>query len=280
MDTPHIALSPRRRDAILEPYAGDPPRTRTAVLIFPGGGYQTHTDWECKRMARFFSDHGFAAFVVRYSVGPDADFPELLRQASQAVWHVRRHADGYGVMPERIVACGFSAGAHLVTMLATHWHEGYCTEGTDIPTGGNRPDATVTGYTPTTFEDFEARSGLDPDCDDGPGHLLSHAHGFDTLADLTTHTRVDRRTPPAFLWKTTADFPPGTLEYAAALDRQRIPYEVHVFTDPQRCASAAAWSDAGFAGNTRLWATLAIGWLGQVLDADNDDTITTSKGAQ
>lgn len=264
MESRCVALSERRPDAVLQSYVTSPPSKRTALMIFPGGGYQAHTVWECERMALFFGEQGFAPFVVKYSVGAESSYPDLLRQASRAVWHVRKHAKDYGIIPERIVACGFSAGAHLVTMLATHWYEDYCTEGTGIPLGGNMVNATVTGYTPTTFEDFEDRSGIDVNADEGPGHLLSHVAGFDTMSSLTTHTKVDRRTPPAFLWKTTADFPPGTLEYAMALERCHIPYEVHVFTDTQRCASAAAWQTEDYSPNTRLWATLAISWISRI----------------
>lgn len=265
-----IALSERDHDAVMLSYVPDPtPEStcsdkKTAVVIFPGGGYQAHTEWECDRMAQAFSELGFAPFVVQYSVGVEASFPELLQQASRAVWHVRKRADEYGVHPDRIVACGFSAGAHLTTMLATHWQDAVCREGSDIPEEGNKPNATVTGYTPTTFEDFVKRSGLDINSDDGPGHLLSHQQGYSDIPSLTTHTKVSKSTPPAFLWKTTSDFPPGTLEYAMALEAQHIPYELHVFTDSQRCASAAAWSADGYVPNTRMWLTLATNWLTQI----------------
>lgn len=264
-----------------------------SVLILPGGGYVTHTTWEMEAMAAWFAEHGFIPFVLAYSLNEFAQYPRPLLEASKAVWHIRSHSAEYGVDPNKIAVVGFSAGAHLATMLATQWQEPWSREGTGIPEGGNRPNATVTGYTPTTFENFAECSGVDASSSAWPGRLLSKEGRFSVFKALTTHTRVTPLTPPAFLWKTTSDRPPGTFRYAAALARNGVDAEVHVFADDQRCASAAAFHDSGgevaelasaagapdsdvYGKNTQRWALMAVDWLNRTFSKANTALLGTT----
>jgi acetyl esterase/lipase len=108
-----------------------PARTRATgagVVVIPGGGYAGLTfDFEGTQQAKFFVDHGIAAFVVKYRVPSDATMIDRsigpLQDAQQAMRFVRQHAAEWKVDPERIGAVGFSAGGHLAATLATHFDD-------------------------------------------------------------------------------------------------------------------------------------------------------------
>lgn len=259
-----IPLSGQNPAAVLECCGRPDGEPKPAVVIYPGGGYQTLSETEREPIARFFGERGFQPFILLYSVGEQAAYPAPLLEGSRAVWEIRKNAAAYGVNPRQIALVGFSAGAHAATMLATCWQEDFARDG-DIPFGGNRPDATVTGYTPTTFADFfEKNPGIPPQ--DGPGRLLGEpGTRWADIASLTTHQLVSENTPPAFLWKTSADAPGFSTLYAQACKAHGVECELHIFSDRNRCAASAIGSPDGpagpYAGNTRLWGEMAVEWL-------------------
>lgn len=73
--------------AVLECYVQEPSSelrnatTRPAVLIFPGGGYVLTSDREAEPIALAYAAKGFQAFVLRYSVGPQASAQMALDDA-------------------------------------------------------------------------------------------------------------------------------------------------------------------------------------------------------
>ena len=110
-----------------------------AVVVLPGGGFQMlaidHEGW---KIARWFADHGVAAFVLKYRVAPTPDDeaemmkamiprmaglmtepektmapmePPALADALRAVAMVRDGAAKWRVDPARVGMIGFSAGA-------------------------------------------------------------------------------------------------------------------------------------------------------------------------
>ena len=98
--------------------------TGTGIVIFPGGGYAGLTfDFEGTQQAKFFIDHGIAAFVVKYRIPDDRTMVDKsmgpLQDAQQAMRFVRQHAAEWNVDPKRLGVIGFSAGGHLASTLAT-----------------------------------------------------------------------------------------------------------------------------------------------------------------
>jgi acetyl esterase/lipase len=127
------------------PNSGNP--SKTAVIIAPGGGFRVLAiDREGYQVADWFSQHGIAAFVLKYRLAPtpgsDEEFmpstppagapnpgmsslPEGADQNGiadgvQAIKVVRANAAKWGISPDRIVFVGFSAGGVVTsgTMLA------------------------------------------------------------------------------------------------------------------------------------------------------------------
>jgi acetyl esterase/lipase len=62
---------------------------------------------------------GFAAASVSYRLAPAAKFPAQIIDAKTAVRFLRANAKQYRLDPDRVAACGFSAGGHLACLIAT-----------------------------------------------------------------------------------------------------------------------------------------------------------------
>lgn len=238
-----------------------------AIVYFPGGGYRKIHEPSVEPVAEFFRGKGFHVFVVNYSINEKAAYPAPLLEASKAVWLVRKNAKEWNVDPDRISLMGMSAGSHLCTALSTMWQYEECRSADpDMPYGGNRPNAIVTGYTPTIFSDFfdQPAEVLANFKGQGPDNLIG-AEGtrWADIHALTTHDLVTKDTCPAFLWKSTTDFPGDTFAYADALKREGIPYEVHVFYDEG--VNCVGMGKEGASLNTMMWPEMASNWLKKVL---------------
>ncbi|HEY9154716.1 MAG TPA: alpha/beta hydrolase [Opitutaceae bacterium] len=119
-----------------------------SLLIFPGGGYAGLTfDYEGTQQARFFVDHGFAAFVVKYRIPSDQTMVNKsigpLQDAQQALRFVRLRAKDWNLDPDRIGAIGYSAGGHVASTLATHFEKVYIENPEHISL---RPDFLIVVY--------------------------------------------------------------------------------------------------------------------------------------
>ena len=224
-----------------------------AILILPGGAYRFHTPNECEELALRFLGEGFCTFVLKYSVADRAAFPIPLIDASRGLWYIRSHAEEWSIDPHQIAVMGFSAGAHLASALCTMWHYPEL-QTPDMPEGGNRPDASVFGYLPTTFEDMHGRMPKDFKL-----HVLGDEGRFADVKSLTTHNLIDSRTPPAFMWKNIKQVPESSFRYAEGLKAAGVPYEVHVFTDKVPVNAVPDRYDC--AKNTKLWIPMAVNWL-------------------
>ena len=116
-----------------------------AVIVLPGGGFKMMSmDNEGWPVARWFADHGIAAFILKYRLLPspvdDAAYeaetaatirdvmsgahlpkldtpPQSLADSQAALRYVRANAPHWGVYPQRVGMIGFSAGAR--TTLST-----------------------------------------------------------------------------------------------------------------------------------------------------------------
>ena len=108
MTTPGVTLT-----AYLPAASDEMPnyKTRPAILVIPGGAYMMCSDREAEPIALSFLAKGYAAFVLRYSVGKGAaKFPRPLNDAEEAMELIISNAAEWGVEPEHIAAIGFSAG--------------------------------------------------------------------------------------------------------------------------------------------------------------------------
>lgn len=218
---------------------------RPAVLICPGGAYRVCSDREAEPIAMAFLSEGYHAFVLRYSLNENAAFPRPLNDAEEALELIRQRGEEWGVDPNRVAATGFSAGGHLAAALGAM--------------GRVRPNALILSY-PCILESM---SGILP----APIPDVSQA--------------VDGSTPPTFLFHTYADtlVPVGnSLAFATALERAKVPFEMHIFQNGVHGLSLAKSSTSGGSksmadNDAAKWFGLSVAWLKKVFGdfpADRD----------
>ena len=98
--------------------------TGTGVVICPGGGHLNLViNSEGRDPAQFLSEHGVAAFVLKYRLFREEGSPYSLevhvrQDAKRAMRLVRSHAAEWGVAPGRLGMLGFSAGGEVVALVA------------------------------------------------------------------------------------------------------------------------------------------------------------------
>lgn len=226
--------------------AGDP-----CVLVIPGGGYGcVCMDYEGDAVARKLNENGYAAAVLNYRVAPYAH-PVFNLDAQRAIRVLRYYAGRWGIDPQRIGTMGFSAGGHLCCMTATCYDDGLDT-GDEVDRVSSRINTAAPCY---------AVASLDPAVTHkGTRENFLGGRQDDALAQAySAENRVRPDMPPVFLWHTAADSavnPACSLRFAAALIRQGIPCELHIFPVGDHGLSLAE--------NTPLadaWFPLYVKWL-------------------
>jgi acetyl esterase/lipase len=169
--------------------AGKSEKPAAIVIVCPGGGYNI--------LAYDLEGTEIAEWLN--SIGVSAAVLKYrvpknregaLEDARRAVRLVREKSKDWNIDPQRVGMLGFSAGGHLSAT---------CSNSAD------RPDFTVLVYPAYLFK---------------PGGI-----------ELADEIKVDKRTPPAFVVQTKDDkkFYRSSLAYAAALDAQGVPVELHLF---------------------------------------------------
>ncbi|WP_188051861.1 alpha/beta hydrolase [Azospirillum sp. Sh1] len=110
-DHPRLLLDVHRPEG-----AGKAP----VVVFFHGGGWRS-----CARDDVFhgpigptLARAGLLVVLPDYRLYPDACFPAFIDDAARAVAWARANAETFGGDPRRLVLAGYSAGAHIATLLA------------------------------------------------------------------------------------------------------------------------------------------------------------------
>lgn len=235
---------------------------RAAILIFPGGGYNFLSDREAEPIARAFMAAGFNAFILRYSIGKDAKFPRPVIDASLAMQNIRTNAKEYNINPDKVFVIGFSAGGHLAGSIGTLWHKDYVQKEIDMPYGMNKPTGMILSYAVLTANKFAHRGSIET--------IVGEKDATQEIFDMySIEKQVDENTCPAFLWHTASDDAvpvENSLQMAAALSANKIPFEMHIYPKGPHGISLAtketscqnpALEDASVA----TWINHAIDWL-------------------
>ncbi len=111
----------------------------TAVIFFPGGGYQYIGFLRnAKDLADKLDSSGIMVFGLKYRTGQDVKIP--LSDAQRAVRYVRAYAKKWGIDPNRIGVAGQSAGANLVLNLAGSYSDGNSNSPDPVERESSRPD--------------------------------------------------------------------------------------------------------------------------------------------
>ena len=200
-----------------------PAGSKGAVIVFPGGGYGGRAEHEGDVIGEWFQQNGITAFVVEYRVAP-YKHPAELSDAMRAVKTVRFHADKYGIDKDKIAVMGFSAGGHLAGSVSVHFDKDIYEATDEIDKESARPDESILCYPVIDMGDYRH---------DGSRINLLGWRTTDKMKDfMSLQKQVNENTPEAFIWHTSTDecvFVENSLMYAAALAKEKIPYELHIY---------------------------------------------------
>jgi acetyl esterase/lipase len=227
--------------------------TKTGVVVAPGGGYQ-HLAMEKEgfAVARWLNEHGVAAFVLKYRLGPTYHHPVELGDAQRAIRMVRANAAEYGVAEDHVGMWGFSAGGHLTATAGTHFDTGNADATDGIEKKGSRPDFLILAYPVITLADPSAHSG-------SRKFLLGDTPDPTLVQSLSAETQVTPQTPPTFLFSTTDDKTvpvANSVIFYQALVKAGVPAEMHIFQHGAHGAGLAPTNP-----QLSVWPDLLIKWM-------------------
>jgi acetyl esterase/lipase len=201
-------------------YSPNGTNTGPAVVVFPGGGYQTLAiDLEGTEVCEWLVTKGITCAVLKYRVtrigpypksGPYPESPIALEDAQRTIGLLRHRAAEWHIDPHKIGVLGFSAGGHLVVAITNHFDKRIYTPIDEADRESCRPDFGVAIY---------------------PGHLSRGAAEYDANFGKTKYplppqdalSMVDknlglnpdlhptRQTPPTFLLQAEDDHSRDTL---------------------------------------------------------------------
>ena len=238
-------------------------RLRTAVIVCPGGGYHCLSAREAEPVALRFAGMGYAAFILRYHVAPQARWPIPQRQLLCAIDYVRTHCARYHVDPHGIIVMGFSAGGHLAACAGLLWNRQEIYRPLKKRSSAFRPDGVVLGYPVITSGPMAHRDSI--------VNLLGDR--YDELVDLVSlEKRVTRKAPPMFLWHTVDDTcvpVENSILLADALQAKGVDVELHLYPHGehgQSLADRTAYPPDGtrtMSTSCAIWVQRCDAWLQQ-----------------
>jgi len=104
--------------------------TGTAVIVIPGGGHRVLAiEHEGYNVAKWLSEHGIAAFVLKYRLARETNSTykvevEALADTQRAIRLVRSRAPEWNIDPARVGVMGFSAGGELAAFASMRFDNG------------------------------------------------------------------------------------------------------------------------------------------------------------
>lgn len=99
----------------------DPTASKSAIVFFFGGGWDSGSPAQFEDQARHFAKRGMIAITADYRVKSrqGVQVVECVRDAKAAIAWVRENAQRLGIDPNKIAASGGSAGGHLAACTGT-----------------------------------------------------------------------------------------------------------------------------------------------------------------
>ena len=192
-------------------YSPSGKNTGAAVIVFPGGGYQTLAiDLEGSEVCDWLNPKGITCVLLKYRVtdigpypksGPYPESPMALQDAQRTLGLVRLHAAEWHIDPHKIGVLGFSAGGHLAAAMSTHFDKRLYPAVDAADKQNCRPDFAVSiypGHLSLSAAEWDARQGTKK-------YALPHSATADKDLSLNPDLHVTRQTPPTFLLQAEDD---------------------------------------------------------------------------
>lgn len=209
---------------------------RPTILILPGGGYGMCSDREADPVAFHYLRAGYQVFILRYSVGEAAVWPNPLMDYEAAMEMIRSKENEWELYPDKIAVIGFSAGGHLAACAATM--------------ADNRPNAAILGYAVIDKDTVSAYLPSAPDAAEA----------------------VDGNTCPCFLFASRTDTTVSvrnSVKMMMALTEHDISYESHIYAYGPHgfssCDSSLISETTDICNRIPHWVNDSMEWLKDVL---------------
>ena len=227
----------------------------TSVLICPGGGYFILAmDYEGHDIARWFTERGITAFVLKSRLPDDAlmthksDRP--LQDAQQALRIIRKGASKWKIDTHKLGIMGFSAGGHLASTVGTHFNKQY---GEIVDTSISvRPDFMILAYPMISYQ-----SGIYPATMEN--RLLGNKPTDEQIEAFSNELHVTSQTPPTFIILAADDplSPFNSIVFFTSLQNNKVPVELHIY---EKGGHGFAMSKK-HRGHVENWDKELEGWL-------------------
>lgn len=267
--------------AYLQPIYPDCP-LRPAIIICPGGSYHHIGEKESEPAALGFFAQGYNAFVLSYSTGLGrGNLPVPIVQIAKTIAYIRENAKSWRIDPDSIALCGFSAGGHAAAAFGALWNEKWLEESAGVETMMFKPNALLLCYPLLDIKAFcDMHIKRDPNTKSYMESIYLNLFAKlepsdEELSRWDIKKLVNRNMPPVFLWTTFCDDivdVSQSIELAAELAKQGIPFEYHVFEKgPHALSGADALSgyikdELDELGNAPRWRELALKWLSDIFE--------------
>ena len=237
---------------------------RSGVMVLPGGAYMFHGVSEGEPVAAAFAAAGCNGYLLRYSIGDHARFPNAVADVCRALKLIRERAEAWNQDPDKLALCGFSAGGHVAACAGTMWSRQDVMEASGCFHGEGRPNGLILGY-PCITVDVEGQGDM--------YRLLAGERSLEELKELASaELWVGDHTPPVFLWNIYRDKMVPVehgLKFMAALAAHDVPFECHTYMEGTH--ASALNSPASSLGDpvrenshVARWMEDCLEWLGQV----------------
>lgn len=224
-----------------------------AIVVCPGGGYGALAAHEGHDVAVWLNSIGVTAVVLKYRLGRFGyRHPSMLQDAQRAIRTTRAKAAEWKIDPNRVGIMGFSAGGHLTSTAATHFDAGDPNATDPIEKQSSRPDVAIMCYAVITMTDPFTHAG-------SRKNLLGDTPSPELIDLLSNEKQVTEKTPPTFLFHTEDDKAvpvENSLQFAAALRKAKVPYEMHIYETGRHGVGLAPTIPA-----LSTWPKLLENWL-------------------
>src|SRR3984885_12799364 len=212
--------------------------TGAAVVVFPGGGYQTLAiDLEGTEVCDWLISEGLTCALLKYRVtkvgpypksGPYPESPMALEDAQRAMGLVRFHAAEWHIDPHKIGVLGFSSGGHLSAAISTHFAKRLYPAVDAADKESCRPDFAVSiypGHLSLSAAEWDATQGTKK-------FVVPHPATTDKNLALNPALPVTSKTPPTFLLQAEDGHVDNVYDALAsyiALKKAGVSVEMHLY---------------------------------------------------
>lgn len=184
-----------------------------AVLICPGGGYgRLAMNHEGYDVAKWLNSLGIAGVVLQYRM-PNQHSEIPLTDAKEAMAVIRRSAVSWGIQPNKVGVCGFSAGGHLASTLSVR------------ADSVNRPNFSILFYPVISMKDGVTHRG-------SRENLIGFNPDESTVKFYSNELQVSKDTPPTLFILADDDkavVPENSMLYYRAMKSSGVAAAMYLF---------------------------------------------------